>query len=128
MTEEKKGRLLVVEDDEFISAIYAKKLSMEGYDVRLAENGERALLMMREDRPDLVLLDIIMPVKDGMETLREMRADEKLRDIKVVVLSNLSEDKELSQTRELGAIDYLVKANIAVSDLSAKVAEYLGAK
>lgn len=125
MTEEKKGKLLVVEDDEFISAIYAKKLSMEGYDVRLAENGEKALAMMREDRPDLVLLDIIMPVKDGMETLREMRADEKLRDIKVAVLSNLSEDKELSQTRELGAIDYLVKANIAVSDLSAKVAGYL---
>jgi DNA-binding response OmpR family regulator len=128
MTEEKKWKLLVVEDDEFISAIYAKKLSMEGYDVRLAENGEKALAMMREERPDLVLLDIIMPVKDGFETLREMRADEKLHDIRVVVLSNLSEDKEMSQTRELGAIDYLVKANIAVSDLSAKVTGYLGEK
>jgi DNA-binding response OmpR family regulator len=127
MSEEKKGNLLVVEDDEFISAIYSKKLSLEGYAVRLAENGERALSMMREEKPDLVLLDIIMPVKDGFETLREMRADEKLRDIKVVVLSNLSEDKEMSQTRELGAIDYLVKANIAVSDLSAKVAGYLAA-
>ncbi len=125
MSEEKKGNLLVVEDDEFISAIYSKKLSLEGYTVRLAENGERALSMMREEKPDLVLLDIIMPVKDGFETLREMRADEKLRDIKVVVLSNLSEDKEMSQTRELGAIDYLVKANIAVSDLSAKVVGYL---
>ena len=127
MSEEKKGNLLVVEDDEFISAIYSKKLSLEGYAVRLAENGERALSMMREEKPDLVLLDIIMPVKDGFETLREMRADEKLRDIKVVVLSNLSEDKEMSQTRELGAIDYLVKANIAVSDLSAKVVGYLAA-
>lgn len=128
MTEEKKGNLLVVEDDEFISAIYSKKLSLEGYSVRLAENGEKALAMMREERPDLVLLDIIMPIKDGFETLREMRADEKLRDIRVVVLSNLSEDKEMSQTRELGAIDYLVKANIAVSDLSAKVEEYLREK
>lgn len=127
MTEEKKGKLLVVEDDEFISAIYAKKLSMEGYGVRLAENGEKALSMMREEKPDLVLLDIIMPVMDGFETLRQIRADEKLRDIKVAVLSNLSEDKEMSQTRELGAVDYIVKANISVADLSAKVAGYLAA-
>lgn len=125
MPEEKKGNLLVVEDDKFISAIYAKKLAMEGYDVRLAENGDEALSMMRERKPDLVLLDIIMPVKDGLETLRDMRADERLRDIKVVILSNLSEDKELSQMRELGVIDYLVKANISIVDLSAKVAGYL---
>ncbi len=127
MTEEKKGKLLVVEDDEFISAIYAKKLSMEGYEVRLAENGEKALSMMREEKPDLVLLDIIMPVMDGFEALRQIRADEKLRDVKVAVLSNLSEDKEMSQTRELGAVDYLVKANISVADLSTKVAGYLAA-
>lgn len=127
MTEEKKGKLLVVEDDEFISAIYAKKLSMEGYEVRLAENGEKALSMMHEEKPDLVLLDIIMPVMDGFEALRQIRADEKLRDVKVAVLSNLSEDKEMSQTRELGAVDYLVKANISVADLSTKVAGYLAA-
>jgi DNA-binding response OmpR family regulator len=127
MAEEKKRKLLVVEDDEFISAIYAKKLSMEGYDVRLAENGEKALSMMIEEKPDLVLLDIIMPVMDGFETLKRIRADEKLRGVKVAVLSNLSEDKEMSQTRELGAIDYLVKANISVADLSTRVAGYLAA-
>ncbi|MBP9752003.1 MAG: response regulator [Candidatus Moranbacteria bacterium] len=127
MAEEKKKKLLVVEDDEFISAIYAKKLSMEGYEVRLAGNGERALSMMNEEKPDLVLLDIIMPIMDGLETLQRIRADEKLRDVKVAVLSNLSEDKDMSRTRELGAIDYLVKANISVADLSTKVAGYLAA-
>ena len=125
MSEGMKGKLLVVEDDEFISAIYAKKLSMEGYGTRVAENGEKALSMMREERPDLVLLDIIMPVMDGFEVLRQMRADEKLRDIRVVVVSNLSDDKEMTQARELGAIDYIVKANISISDLAVKIAGYL---
>jgi len=127
MAEEKKGNLLIVEDDEFISAIYAKKLSMEGYEVRLAENGEKALAMMREERPDVVLLDLIMPIKDGFETLEEIREDDRLKDMKVAVLSNLSQEEDMRKMKTLGAIDYLVKANVSIADLSAKVAGYIAA-
>ncbi|NTV55045.1 MAG: response regulator [Candidatus Moranbacteria bacterium] len=121
-----KGNVLVVEDDEFISAIYEKKLTTEGYSVRLAKNGEEALRMMREERPDVVLLDIIMPIKDGFDTLTEMRADEHLKDIRVAVLSNLSDDREMGRMKELHAIDYLVKANVSVQELAGKVAAYIG--
>lgn len=118
--------ILVVEDDEFISSIYEKKLSMEGYAVRLAGNGEEALQMMRERHPDVVLLDIIMPVKDGLETLREMRADAALKDIRVAVLSNLSDEREVGFAKELGAVDYLVKADVSVQELAKKVSSYIG--
>jgi DNA-binding response OmpR family regulator len=121
-----KGNVLVVEDDEFISAIYEKKLTTEGYSVRLAKNGEEALRMMREERPDVVLLDIIMPIMDGFDTLTEMRADEHLKDIRVAVLSNLSDDREMGRMKDLHAIDYLVKANVSVQELAGKVASYIG--
>lgn len=117
--------VLVVEDDEFISMIYEKKLSTEGYDVRVAKDGEEALRMMRERRPDLVLLDILMPVKDGLETLREMRKDGELGGIKVVILSNLSQEEEKNWAKSLGAMDYLVKSNLSVQDLAKKTREYV---
>ena len=125
MAGETKSSVLIVEDDEFISMIYEKKLSMEGYDVRVAKNGEEALSMMREREPDLAFLDILMPVKDGLETLREMRADTKLRGIKVVMLSNLSQDEEKNWAKSLGAMDYLVKSNLSVQDLAKKAREYI---
>ena len=125
MAEEAKGNVLVVEDDEFISMIYEKKLSMEGFDVRVAKNGEEALSMMREREPDLVFLDILMPVKDGLETLREIRTDAKLGGIKVVMLSNLSQEEEKNWAKSLGAIDYLVKSNLSVQDLAKKANEYI---
>lgn len=125
MTKDRGGKsVLVVEDDEFISSIYEKKLIVEGYDVRLAKDGEEALKMMREARPDVVLLDLLMPVKGGVETLVEMRADERLKDIRVAVLSNLSDDEEMDRTKELGVVEYLVKANLSVQELADKVASY----
>jgi DNA-binding response OmpR family regulator len=126
--EEKKGKqpfVLVVEDDEFISAVYQMKLSKEGFDIICAGNGEEALRIMRQRKPDLVLLDLIMPIKDGFQTLEEMRKDETLKDIQVIVLSNLSQDEDIARAKELGASDYVVKANISLQDMAKKVATSL---
>ena len=116
---------LIVEDDEFVSAVYKTKFAKEGFDVMYAENGEIALRLMRERLPDIVLLDLIMPIKDGFQTLEEIRKDDALKGVKVLVLSNLSQNEDIARVKELGALDFIVKANISLQDMVKKVREYL---
>lgn len=117
--------ILVVEDDKFYANIYRTKFAKEGYDIRLASDGDEALMMVRERRPDLVLLDLIMPKKDGFETLRELKADAALKDIRVVVFSNLSQEEDVKRVMDAGAHDYIVKANISLQDMVDRVKGYL---
>ncbi len=117
--------VLVVEDDKFYSNIYKVKLAKEGIDARLAADGNEALKFAREKKPDLVLLDLIMPGKDGFETLQEFKADPELKDIRVIILSNLSQDEDVKRVMSAGAFDYIVKANISLQDMVEKVKKYL---
>lgn len=117
--------VLVVEDDKFYSNIYKVKLAKEGIDARLAVDGNEALKFAREKKPDLVLLDLIMPGKDGFETLQEFKADPELKDIRVIILSNLSQDEDVKRVMSAGAFDYIVKANISLQDMVEKVKKYL---
>lgn len=125
MTELRGKYILIVEDDEFISDVYQKKLSMEGFEVALAKDGEEALRLLRERKPDLVLLDIMIPLKNGFEVLSEMRADPALSDTKVVVLSNLSQAKDMTRAKELGTLDYIVKSNCTLPDMLARIRRQL---
>lgn len=120
-----KKSILVAEDDKFYANIYKAKLTREGYDVIIAEDGEKTLEAAREKKPDLILLDLIMPVKDGFETLKELRADEKLKDIKVIVLSNLGQEEDIKKVKDLGIVDYLVKTNVSIQKVVDKVKEHL---
>ncbi|MDD5083949.1 MAG: response regulator [Candidatus Moranbacteria bacterium] len=120
-----KVSLLVVEDDKFYANIYRVKFTKEGYDIRLAGDGDEALKMARERKPDLILLDLIMPKKDGFETLRELKADTNLKDIRVIVFSNLSQDEDIKRVKDAGAFDYIVKANISLQDMVARVKGYV---
>lgn len=120
-----KKFVLVAEDDKFYSDVFKTKLGKEDFDVVVAADGSEALKLARERKPDLMLLDLIMPVKDGFETLKELRADQELKDIKVVVLSNLGQDADVKKAKDLGADDYLVKTNISISEMVAKVKSYL---
>ena len=121
-----KKLILVAEDDQFYANIYKVKLAKEGYQVVLAFNGEETLKEARLKKPDLILLDLIMPVKDGFETLKELKEDTSLRDVKVVVLSNLGQDEDIKKVKELGATDYLVKTNISIHKVLDKIREHLG--
>ena len=104
-----KPTILIVEDDRFLERMYSSKLEREGMNVLNASDGEEALAMMRQNIPAVVLLDIIMPKMDGLQVLKEMRASERLKNVSVILLTNLGEAENVRQARALGANDYLVK-------------------
>ncbi|TXI33563.1 MAG: response regulator [Candidatus Moraniibacteriota bacterium] len=118
--------VLVVEDDPFYSKIYKTKLAKEHILSEIVGNGNDALKVSRERRPSLILLDLIMPGKDGFETLAELKADDALRDVPVVVLSNLSQEEDVRRIMELGAVEYLIKANVPIQEVVSKVRMHLG--
>jgi CheY-like chemotaxis protein len=118
-------KILVVEDDQFYSSIFQKKLTLEGYQVTLAADGEQCLKAARELTFDLILLDMVMPVKDGLQTLKELKADEALQKIPVIILSNLGQESDVEDTKNLGAIDFIVKSNMSVQQMVEKVGKYL---
>ena len=118
--------VLVVEDDPFYSKIYKTKLAKEKIESQLVSNGNEALKAVATLRPGLILLDLIMPGKDGFETLTELKADPAVRDIPVIVLSNLSQEEDIERIKELGAIEYLVKANVPIQEVIDKVKHNLG--
>ncbi|MBI4130467.1 response regulator [Candidatus Roizmanbacteria bacterium] len=120
-----KKFILVAEDDIFYANIYKVKLTKEGFDVLVVGNGEWVLRSARKRKPDLILLDLVMPIKDGFETLKELKADPTLADIRVVVLSNLGQEEDMQKAKAMGAADYLVKTNISIQEVVGKIKHYL---
>lgn len=120
-----KKTILVVEDDNFYGNIYRTKLSKEGFDVTVVGNGDTAIEFARFKRPDLILLDLILPMKDGFEILKELKADDKLKDIKVIVSSNLGQEEDIKRAKDLGASDYFVKTNLSIQEMVDIVKKYL---
>ncbi len=117
--------ILIAEDDKFLIKVYQTKLTKEGFQVEIAVNGEEALKLAREKNPDLIFCDLMMPIKDGFEVLRELKADAKLKKIKVIILSNLSQEEDKKRVMDLGAEEYIVKANVAFSEVIALAKKYL---
>ena len=117
--------ILLVEDDEFLSELYATKLGLEGYEVILASDGEKGLKLIKEKQPDLILLDIILPKLDGFEILSKIKADKILKKIPVILLTNLSQKDEVKRGLDLGADDYLSKAHFMPSEVVKKIKQVL---
>ena len=113
--------ILLVEDDAFVSDIYHTKLTEEGYVVIIAENGLEAMKKLGENAPDLILLDIVMPYMDGLEVLNKLKADEKWKQIPVILLTNLSQKEEVEEGLKSGANDYLIKSHFTPSEVVTKV-------
>lgn len=113
--------ILVAEDDNYYANVFKTKLTKEGFEVGIVGNGDALLKSASQRRPDLIILDLIMPVKDGFEALKELRADDKLKDIKVMVISNLGQDDDMEKTRTLGVVDYLIKTNTSVAEMVDRV-------
>lgn len=117
--------ILIVEDDDVLREVLADKLTQEGYGARNAVDGVEALEQMRKQKPDLILLDILMPRKDGMEVLEEMQGDPELAPIPVIIISNSGQPVEIKRARELGARDFLIKAIFDPAEVLEKVRKVL---
>ncbi len=122
---QKDKTVLLVEDDAFIREIYNKKIAMEGYQVELAENGMEAINKLKQHLPDLILLDIIMPVMDGREVLMKLKSTKEWKNIPVVMLTNLSEKEEIEEKLGQKVDDYIIKAHFTPSEVMTKIKRFL---
>jgi DNA-binding response OmpR family regulator len=120
MSEEKK-KVLIVEDDPFIRDIYQVKFSQDGFEVVGADNGMEALKKMEQLIPDIILLDIVMPYMDGMETLKNIKAKEEWKKIPIIMLTNISEKEKITESEGYGVNDYLIKSHFTPSEVVQKV-------
>lgn len=122
-----KPKILVVEDDSFLAGMYVTKLGLEGFSVDLAGDGREGLKKAHEWTPDLVLLDIVLPVMDGFAMLEEMKRDPAMKKIPVILLTNLGQKSDVERGLSLGASDYLIKAHFMPSEVIEKVKRQLTA-
>lgn len=118
----------LVEDDVFLSQIYQKKFEMEGFKVFSADNGEKAWTDIKKRKPNIVLLDILLPKMDGFAVLEKMRNDSETNKIPVILLTNLGQKEDVEKGLEMGATDYLIKAHFKPSEVVAKVKTILNLK
>lgn len=126
--EEKKDkkRILIVEDDPYICKMYQLKLDLQGFEVDIASNGKIGVEKVTEKKPDLILLDILMPEMDGFEVLKVLKSNSQTKDIPVLVLSNLGQDERIRKAMELGAASYIVKTQFTPAQVVQKINETLG--
>jgi two-component system, OmpR family, alkaline phosphatase synthesis response regulator PhoP len=124
----KKKKVLLAEDDKFISRAYQDGLARAGIQVIAAYDGKEAITKIRAEKPSMVLLDLVMPVKDGFEVLMEMNMDETLKKIPVIILSNLGQDSDIEKGTKMGAKEYLIKSDWAMKDVVKTVKFYLSQK
>lgn len=123
--EEAKIHILIVEDDVFLANIYKTKFDMEGFKVSTSENGEAGLKDIKKKKPDIVLLDILLPKMDGFAVLEKLKADGEVKDIPVILLTNLGQKDDVQKGLEMGAVDYLIKAHFKPSEVVEKVRKIL---
>jgi CheY-like chemotaxis protein len=119
--------ILLAEDDKFLSTLLKNRLEKEGMIVLYAEDGEEAINILRSGaKPDLTLLDIILPKKNGFEVLEEIQQNPGISNIPIIIISNLGQDTDIARGKDLGAIEYYVKAQTSIDDLISKVKVFIG--
>ena len=121
-----KKRILLVEDDVALSAVYKSRLELEGFDTREVNNGEDALSSAHEYKPDLIVLDAMMPKISGFDVLDILRNTPETGNIKIVMLTALSQPKDKERAENLGVDDYLVKSQVVIGDVVERVKFHLG--
>ncbi len=123
--DQENKKLLIIEDDPIISSVYTKRFSNLGFEVGVVANGSDALERIQEDKPEAILLDLLLPEKNGDEILREVKESEAIKDIPVVVLSNVSDPQKKKEVLEYGAEGYLVKAETDLDEVVKATQEVL---
>lgn len=125
MTDQKK-KVLLVEDDTTLASVYRARLELEGFDIREVNNGEDALSAALEYRPDLILLDAMMPKISGFDVLDILRNTPETANMRVIMLTALSQSKDKTRAESLGVDEYLVKSQVVIGDVVARVKHHLG--
>ncbi len=118
-------RILVVEDDDALATVYIQRLQAEGFDVRRVANGEEALAAALSYKPDLVLLDVMMPKVSGFDVLDILRNTPETANLKVIMLTALSQDSDKDRASALGVDDYLVKSQVVIADVVDRIKHHL---
>ncbi|MEI6627504.1 MAG: response regulator [bacterium] len=114
-------KVLIVEDDVFLADLYKTKFALEGFEVLVAYDGEKGLESIKKNSPDIILLDLILPKIGGFAILETIKADNKLKSIPVILLTNLSQKADIEKGLQMGASDYLIKAHFMPSEVVAKI-------
>ncbi|RJO59530.1 response regulator [Candidatus Parcubacteria bacterium] len=120
-----KKVVALIEDDAMIADMYKAKFSKAGFDIQNALDGATGLELIKRVKPDIILLDIIMPKLDGFQVLRQLRAEPEFKKIPVVMLTNLGQEEDVKKGQELGATDYFIKTNFTPSAIVDKVKSIL---
>jgi DNA-binding response OmpR family regulator len=120
-----KPLILIIEDEGLLNRMYAKKMEMDGFEYVTASNGDEGIKLALDKRPDLIICDVMMPVKDGITVLKELKIHQVTREIPVVMLSNLADEKYVNEALEIGAVSYLIKSELLPSDVITKIKEVL---
>lgn len=128
MSEEQNKKILLVEDDDGLANVYQTRLEAEGFVVKRVPNGEDALTVATEFRPDLILLDVMMPKVSGFDVLDILRNTPSTANIKIIMLTALSQETDKEKATKLGADDYLVKSQVVIADVVERIKHHLAAK
>ena len=121
-----KKKILFVEDDNGLAAVYMTRLEAEGFDIKRVANGEEALAAALQYKPDLILLDVMMPKVSGFDVLDILRNTPETTNVRVVMLTALSQDTDKQRAKDLGVDDYLVKSQVVIADVVERIKHHLG--
>ena len=119
-------KILIIEDEEELLSLLEKRLTQEGYEVAIAKDGKEGLAKIKEIKPNLILLDIVMPVVDGFELMEQTSKDEEMKKIPIIIISNSGQPVEIDRALKLGAKDYLVKVEFTPQEVLEKVKKQIG--
>jgi DNA-binding response OmpR family regulator len=123
---QKQRKILLVEDDDSLASVYSMRLEAEGFAIKRVPNGEDALSAALEFRPDLILLDVMMPKVSGFDVLDILRNTPETANLQVIMLTALSQESDKARAEELGVDDYLVKSQVVIADVVERVKHHLG--
>jgi DNA-binding response OmpR family regulator len=114
-------KILVAEDDKILANAYRIKLSKAGFELKMASDGQEALDALQSFSPDLIILDLMMPIKDGFSVLEALKSDERLKSIPIIVASNLGQKEDTDRALNLGANDFIVKSDLSLNTIIEKI-------
>jgi DNA-binding response OmpR family regulator len=115
------SKVLIVEDDVYLVKAYEAKLATSGFEVKIVTDGDQALEAMASFKPDVVVLDIVMPRRDGYAFLEEVKKHEEYKKIPIIVASNLGQKSDIEKVKDMGVVEYIVKSDMSLDDLVAKI-------